>query len=371
MGSINELKQEADSEEQKPLSEIEQRRQAANKDARSRRERVMSERKSARAQGVGNAEKRARVTEVLEASPGEHREDFAAQVALKARDGDISAMFQYLNFTVPQGEYTKEQVLEMYRQAGEARKRDAREEAHAKAIKEAEKMAHVTESRPVLEAQEQGRSFDYYAKNTLIPAARDGEVRGLWNGILFDIPQGEHSEAELLEIYRGVSTERHEDFLRSPRGIRQAGKYAEKIAKQQGKLNVLIAGMNTLNFSNIGQVLKWCLRVGNAFEPSGDKLSMAAYYRIPGTSIDRAILLSKFAEQGFVPTDPDEKYENFLGKFRSNDRGVVEGVLIGQFLRAIADDKSVTSDFEQEFKSWQRRFRLKRQSGSLATPKDG
>ena len=211
--------------------------------------------------------------------------------------------------------------------------------------KSAEKVSEI----PILET-EPGNSIDEFATNVLIPEARKGMVRARFNSTVFDVPQGEYSHDDINEMRRKKSEEDHREYLHSAKGITAMEKLKKEVALKQEKVDRLTDNLSTVAFfSNPQDVLQWCMKLEKVDIPP-DWLAIGnGYFAGINTSIDKELVLAKFAEHGYIPASPRSRDNQT--PYNKEDKDSVEKYAIGIVLDAINNDEKVP-EIRELYNQW-------------------
>jgi hypothetical protein len=142
----------------------------------------------------------------------------------------------------------------------------------------------------------------------------------------------------IIEELRGKMAEVKERYQQSPEGQREAHKSEGQIREAQDKINVLLAQLSGLNFSNQGTVLDWLC----AFQEPSDHVSVTTHWQE---------ILKTFAEHGYQPD------VNMYGAFDGEDRDNSVRYIIGQALSTLqGDTHHIKLPIHKFTKDWKNKF---------------
>jgi len=196
-------------------------------------------------------------------------------------------------------------------------------------------MEKIKGEKVILEASV-GEHIDNYAER-VAQAALNSDVVVMFNGIEFTLPKGEHDSADITEKWKKLSDERDEKYLNSPEGkvATEAGK--RDIKEKQEKINELTKQLDTLDFSDVKEVLEWCV----AFQGPSDRI---------GVKKNKNKIISKFAEYGYFPG------VNTGSRYKAEDRENSARYIIGQALSGIADIGAIHHVINRFYDEWKAKF---------------
>lgn len=187
-----------------------------------------------------------------------------------------------------------------------------------------------------------GQRIQDFARDIVMAATRSGlGAKGKFNDIELSVPAGtDNNEAiaiKLVEQYKRKMDDAREAYRTSPEGVAAAARDAEDIRQKQATIDGLMRDLDTLDFTDVEAVLKWCVD----FQDPSDRI---------GTQRDSARILQVFADNGYVPG------MNVGKAFDGNSMDNFAKYLVGQALDGVRSIGAVHQVIHSFYDEWRKKF---------------